>query len=93
MVADRAQGDNTSLDALRQRLIRHFEETYGDQFKHAKANADAPLVKEMHRLITTKKAHTAWGAAGMVANRAFGDATRTSKQVRLKRYYDATYGS
>jgi hypothetical protein len=93
MVLDRAQGDGASRDAKLQRLIRHFEETYGDEFKYAKANADAPLVKEMHHLITTKKAGSKWAATGMVADRASGDATLWSKRVRLKRYYDDTYGS
>jgi hypothetical protein len=89
-VADRAQGTD-SLPALQWRLVRHFQDTYGDQFKFDMAAADAPLVQEMREMVRTGKAAGPWPAALLLAHRAAGDANLNSKRQRLYRYYNDAY--
>ncbi|MBB2165383.1 hypothetical protein HLH26_12735 [Gluconacetobacter sp. 1b LMG 1731] len=49
--------------------------------------ADAPLVEEMRTMIVHKKAHSAWHAAELVADRAEGGGTFESRQKRLHGKY------
>jgi hypothetical protein len=49
------------------------------------SNSDAPLIKEMQRLITTGEARSNWDAALAVADRAEGGGNTESKAKRLLR--------
>jgi hypothetical protein len=54
---------------------------------------DEPLLEEMHALITDRKATSPREAAGMLADKAWGNSTVESKQTRLAKRYRQKYGA